>query len=93
MKRIDGRVPDGRASIFVKNRISGTYLKNKFQELEEFKIEALRGEVLNEPDRLVSEPANYRRAKSRHLIRFLHSHKLPSGSFFCGNFYFLLQKF
>ena len=57
-KRIDGRVPDGRASIFVKNRISGTYLKNKFQELEEFKTEALRGEVLNEPDRLVSEPAN-----------------------------------
>ena len=35
-------VPDSRASIFEKNRISGTYLKNKFQELEEFLIEALR---------------------------------------------------
>ena len=46
---------------FWKNRISGTYLKNKFQELEEFKIEALRGEVLLEPDRLITKPANYRR--------------------------------
>ena len=32
-------MPDSRASIFIKNRISGTYLKNTFQELEEFKRE------------------------------------------------------
>lgn len=32
-------MPDSRALIFIKNRISGTYLKNKFQELEEFKRE------------------------------------------------------
>ena len=37
-------MPDSRASIFVKNRISGTYLKNKFQELEEFTIEDFRNE-------------------------------------------------
>ena len=32
-------MPDSRASIFIKNRISETYLKNKFQEPEEFKRE------------------------------------------------------
>ena len=42
-------------------------MKNKFQELEEFKIEALRGEVLLEPDGLASEPANYRRTHVRDL--------------------------